>query len=116
MDRLKIVWEDLVSRQRFQIGSLEKIDGEFRFTYYMPTLEQAKEKGFKGLVGFPDFNVVYSNKDMFPIFECRLPDKRRPDIKEILHKYAVEKFDAFELLKVTGGKLPTDTLEFYKED
>ncbi|MBU3181659.1 hypothetical protein [Clostridium psychrophilum] len=44
---------------------------------------------------------------MFPAFSSRLPDKRRKDVKEILAKY-----DAFELLKKSGGKLPIDSLKF----
>ena len=38
--------------------------------------------------------------------------ERRKDVKEILAKYKLEKYDAFELLKKSGGKLPTDSLEF----
>ncbi|MCB2298617.1 hypothetical protein [Clostridium tagluense] len=49
---------------------------------------------------------------MFPAFSSRLPDKRRKDVKEILAKYKLEKYDSFELLKKSGGKLPIDCLEF----
>ena len=40
-----------------------------------------------------------------------MPDKRRKDVKEILTKYKLDKYDAFELLRKSGGKLPTDSLE-----
>ncbi|MGH4138243.1 hypothetical protein [Clostridium sp.] len=49
---------------------------------------------------------------MFPAFSSRLPDKRIRDVKEILIKYGLEKYDVFELLKKNGGKLPIDSLKF----
>ena len=69
-------------------------------------------KGFEPLIAFPNLDEVYESYDIFPAFSSRLPDKRRKDVKEILEKYKLEVYDAFELLKKSGGKLPTDSLEF----
>ena len=38
----------------------------------------------------------------------------RPEIKEILETYGMTEYDAFELLKRSGAKLPTDNYEFVK--
>jgi hypothetical protein len=63
-------------------------------------------------VAFPNLEVIYESREVFPAFSSSLPDRRRKDIKEILSKYKLEKYEAFELLEKSGGKLPTDSLEF----
>lgn len=110
-DFLYLVWKDFNTRQRYVVGELSK-NGKYNFKYKIEDLNKAIMKGFEPLIAFPDINEVYESYDIFPAFSSRLPDKRRKDIKEILTKYKLEKYDAFELLKNSGGKLPTDSLEF----
>ena len=110
-DYIYLIWKDYKSRQRYIVGELSK-NGKYEFKYRIKDLDNAIEKGFEPLVAFPNINEVYENYDVFPAFSSRLPDKRRKDVKEILVKYKLEKYDAFELLKKSGGKLPTDSLEF----
>jgi len=110
-DYLYLVWKDYKSRQRYIIGELSR-NGKYEFKYLEDGLNKAIENGFEPLIAFTNTNEVYNNYEMFPAFSSRLPDKRRRDIKEILSKYNLEKYDAFDLLKNGGGKLPTDSLEF----
>jgi len=110
-DYLYVIWKDYKTRQRYIVGELSK-NGKFEFKYRIKDLDKAIEKGFKPLIAFANINEVYESYNMFPAFSSRLPDKRRRDIKEILEKYKLEKYDAFELLKKSGGKLPIDSLEF----
>lgn len=74
--------------------------------------DEAVSNGFEPLIAFQDIYEIYESQALFPAFSSRLPDRRRKDIKEILVRYKLERYDAFELLKKSGGKLPTDTLEF----
>jgi len=111
MNTLEVVWKDLNTRQRFVIGILTK-GKEYSFRYKLESIGKAYEKGFKGLVAFPDSNKEYTNTVMFPAFATRLPDEKRRDIKKILSKHNLKDYDSFELLKKSGGKSPIDTLEF----
>lgn len=110
-DYIYLIWKDYKTRQRYIIGELSK-NGKYEFKYRLEDVDNAIQKGFESLIAFPNINEVYENYDIFPAFSSRLPDKRRKDAKEILAKYKLEKYDAFELLKKSGGKLPTDSLEF----
>lgn len=110
-DYLSVIWKDADTGARFEIGRLSK-NGCYEFSYIKDNLIRAKSKGFEAIVAFPDFDKTYENIDLFPAFSSRLPDRRRKDISVILSRYGLETFDAFELLRKSGGKLPTDTLEF----
>ena len=110
-DYIWVVWRDSVSSQRYIIGEISK-NGQYEFKYRINQVDEARQKGFENLVAFPDLNKLYTNKELFPAFSSRLPDKRRRDIKEILSKYNLDQYDSFELLKRSGGKLPTDSFEF----
>lgn len=110
-DYIYLIWKDYKTRQRYIVGELSK-NGKYEFKYRIKDVDSAIKEGFEPLIAFPNINEVYENYDIFPAFSSRLPDKRRKDVKEILAKYKLEKYDAFELLKKSGGKLPTDSLEF----
>ena len=111
IDYIYLIWKDYKTRQRYIIGELSK-NGKYEFKYRVKEMDNAIKNGFEPLVAFPNINEIYKSYDIFAAFSSRLPDKRRKDMKEILAKYKLEKYDAFELLKKSGGKLPTDSLEF----
>ncbi len=110
LDYIFVVWQDPKSRSKFVIGTLTR-NGHYEFTYG-EELEQAKKCGFTPLVAFPSFEKKYVEDTVFPTFSCRLPDAKRKDINRILADYGLKEYDEFELLKKSGARLPTDTLEF----
>lgn len=110
-DYIYLVWKDHNTRQRYIVGELSR-NGKYEFKYRIKDVNKAINNGFEPLIAFPSIDEVYESYDIFPAFSSRLPDKRRKDVKEILTKYKLEVYDAFELLKKSGGKLPTDSLEF----
>ena len=110
-DYIYLVWKDHSTRQRYIVGELSR-NGKYKFEYRIEDVNKAINNGFEPLIAFPSLDEVYESYDIFPAFSSILPDKRRKDIKEILAKYKLETYDAFELLKKSGGKLPTDSLEF----
>ncbi|GCD11646.1 hypothetical protein [Clostridium tagluense] len=101
-DYLYLIWKDYKTRQKYIIGELSK-NGKYEFKYRINDVDNAIKNGFEPLIAFANINEVYESYDMFPAFSSRLPDKRRKDVKEILAKYELEKYDAFELLKKSGG-------------
>lgn len=110
LDFIYVVWKDVKSRVNFIIGILTR-NGCYEFRYGAD-VRKAQKAGFTPLVAFPSFETAYQASELFPTFACRLPDRKRRDINNILQKYGLAEYDEFELLKRSGAKLPTDTLSF----
>lgn len=110
-DYLYLVWKSTKTRQQYIIGQLSK-NGTYEFKYSNDIQKAIDEGGFNLLVSFNDTKQLYTNDELFPAFSSRLPDRKRKDIKDILAKYGLEKYDAYELLKKSGAKLPIDNLQF----
>lgn len=106
-----LIWKDHKTRQRYIVGKLSK-NSHYEFEYFKDEVKKAIQCGFEPLIAFHDIEYVYRNEEIFPAFSSRLPDRRRKDIKEVLTKYDLKKYDEFELLKKSGARLPIDTLEF----
>ncbi len=109
-DYLFLIWKSGQSGKQYIVGQLTKNSGyEFK---YCEEVKEALEDGFVPLLCFPDLGKVYRNERLFSIFSSRLPDKKRKDIRDILKKYGLEKYDEYMLLKRSGARLPIDGLEF----
>ncbi len=111
-DLVYLVWTDIKTGNKYKVAELYKIDNEFYFRYILENVKEAQKNGFKLLIAFPQINALYDNPKLFAIFAARLPEPSRPEIKEILETYGMTEYDAFELLKRSGAKLPTDNYEF----
>ena len=109
-DYLYLVWQDKVSRRQYIVGQLSK-NGRYEFCY-SNEIEEAQKAGFELLVAFNDRNKIYYSDTLFMAFASRLPDKKRKDIQQILQKYGLQEYDAYELLKASGASLPIDSLKF----
>ncbi|MEI3336536.1 MAG: HipA N-terminal domain-containing protein [Clostridium sp.] len=108
---LYLVWSDYITKEKFIVGKLYKNE-KYVFEYEIEGVKEAEKKGFKPLVAFPNIYEKYESNVIFPAFSSRLPDKRRKDMDEILKTYGMDKYDTFELLRKSGGKLPIDNFEF----
>lgn len=111
-DLVYLVWTDIKTGDKYKVAELYKMDNEFYFRYILENVKEAQKNGFKLLIAFPQINALYDNPKLFAIFATRLPEPTRPEIKEILETYGMTEYDAFELLKRSGAKLPTDNYEF----
>ncbi len=109
-DYIYVIWKEPDTRRQYTIGELVK-NGCYQFSYGYE-VEQAIEKGFKGFICFDNFKETYYSDVLFPAFSSRLPDQRRRGIERILKRYGLDEYDAYELLKRSGAKLPTDNYEF----
>lgn len=109
-DYLYLIWQDSVSRRQFIVGQLSK-NGKYEFRY-SDDISLALEAGFHPLVAFEDISKTYYCDQLFPAFACRLPDRKRKDIDSILQKYGLKEYDAYQLLKASGARLPIDHLHF----
>lgn len=75
-------------------------------------VNEAVKAGFTPLISFENLERMYTSDELFSVFSSRLPDRKRKDIDKILSKYGLEEYDAYQLLKMSGAKLPIDNLYF----
>ena len=107
---LYLVWQCTSNGRQYIVGELSK-NKQYEFCY-CEEIEEAMRNGFKPLISFSKTDVVYRSEELFPAFSSRLPDRKRKDIDKILNQYGLNEYDAYELLKRSGAKLPTDNLQF----
>lgn len=106
---LYLIWKNPNTRRNFTVGKLTK-DDKYRFEY-CEEYKMALDSGWKLLEAFPE-EKEYTSQELFAAFACRLPDRKRRNIKDILKKYNLSDYDGYELLKRSSGRLPIDTYEF----
>ncbi|HBY20666.1 MAG: hypothetical protein A2Y24_02470 [Clostridiales bacterium GWE2_32_10] len=74
---------------RYVIGELTYVENEYIFKYNSK-LSEAEDEGFTFYPGFPDRNKEYRSRNLFINVSTRLPNKDRPDYKEILERYGLD--------------------------
>lgn len=109
-DYLHLVWKQPKTRRRYVVGELSK-NGQFEFLYGKE-VNAALAEGFEPIIAFPDIKKRYKSDKLFSVFAGRLPDPKRKGINNIIAKYGLEQYDAYQLLKRSGARLPIDQLEF----
>lgn len=114
---LWLIWQNVETRQRYHVGNLIYDNGTYKFYYEKKgnrrKLSEALHNGYKPHLAFPDVDKVYTSDKLFGPFERRLPDKRRPDFKELLAELGLPyDYTEMDLLRATGGRLATDSYEF----
>lgn len=105
---LRVFWIDNLGLWQ-HIGTLSRDEKGFHFHY--EDLRSAKANGFLSLVEFPDQGRRYSSPKLFLTFSERLPDIRRPDLKELRSSLGLtDDSDPFEVLSRSSGALATDRI------
>lgn len=111
---LLVVWQDVVSRTYYNIGTLSHYNGYYEFTYVSKNkLMGALEQGYMLHPAFPVIEKTYRAKTLFPAFDRRIPSSDRADFKAILADLNLEE-DAskMEILGTTRGRLASDSYSF----
>lgn len=113
---LWLTWKEPETSERFVIGLLTYNNNKYYFEYLQDegknNLEEAMKKGFKLLPAFPE-EKKYESDTLFYTFLNRLPNRKRKVVQELVKENILsENFSDFDLLKETGGRLPTDPFEF----
>lgn len=107
---LLVVWGDPNSSLYFHVGKLINYDSEYIFEYTHHNslanrrLHDAINHGFYAYPRFPDLYKKYKSKELFPIFNRRIPSPNRSDYNYILGELSLPKSaDKVDLLKATRG-------------
>jgi HipA-like protein len=111
IDYIYLAWQEPSTGRYYIVGQLAQKNKGYEFSYGYE-VEKALQRGFKLLIPFADLHKVYRSDTLFPTFSSRLPDKKRRGIEKILAKYGLKEYDAFNLLKRSGARLPIDNLWF----
>ncbi|WP_313888621.1 hypothetical protein [Mycolicibacterium sp. CBMA 226] len=82
-------------------------DYQFQYLDGVSTVE-----GFRPFIGFPDFNSLYISTRLWPFFELRVMDRKRPDFPEYVSWLGL-KPDAstLDILSRSGGGNKGDTVQ-----
>lgn len=110
--RLLLVWKNPESRQRYLIGHLlrDKRGYHFQYESQLPrSLHDACGAGFSLIEGFGNPKGQWSSPCLFSLFARRLP---AGEMDCVLAELALALDPSMEYLRKTGGRLPTDSLEF----
>lgn len=103
--KLMLKWKN--KDKVFNLGILEKNENKYLFNINEEELQQAMQNGCTGIGMLREEAKQIDNK-LFSFFANRIPKEDNINIKEILTKYNLEKYDDMELLKLTKARLITD--------
>jgi HipA-like protein len=80
-------------------------------TYSFHYLAAFEGKKLAPLPGFPQLDKVYTATELFPFFRERIPDMRRPEVREQMKNQNISEEDLFALLVQLGRRTVTDSFE-----
>ena len=91
---LYLAWQAPQSRRWFPVGRLDAEQDEngsrYEF-YYVEGAQEAREAAdFLMVPGFPELNAPYRSEKLFPFFENRLMNRRRPERAEYLRQLGLD--------------------------
>jgi HipA-like protein len=90
-----------------QVAELGKVEGKYFFRY----LDAFREKGLDPLPGLPDNGKPLESVELFPFFEERIPDTRRPEIRERMQEMGLSDEDKLALLGALSRRTVTDSYQ-----
>lgn len=102
---LMVKWNELL------IGYLMRQEGVgYLFKYDKEGINLARQNGYRYLIGFKDLRKTYVSDHLFPAFLSRIPTKQRRDLQDKLNSFGIEKYDEFDYLVASKGRLHTDAI------
>ena len=85
---LYLAWQAPQSRRWFPVGRLdaeqEENGSRYEFSYVEGAREARETADFLMVPGFPELDAPYHSEKLFPFFENRLMNRRRPERAEYL--------------------------------
>ena len=113
---LFLAWQDKRSRQWFPVGRLDADAGNAAYRFrYVGGAERAQQwVGFPGLLEFPDLHGDYRSRELFPIFQNRVMNRKRPDFADYVRRLDLpDDADSIAILSANGGRRQTDSYEVF---
>ena len=80
MRRFAIAWRNRQRHTISPVGVLDHLPRGYRFQYLEGVGDSVE--GFRPFVGFPDLNRIYESTRLWPFFNLRVMDRKRPDFAQ----------------------------------
>lgn len=112
VEHLVVTWQHPETRDVSPVGLLAWDGASYSFDY----LEAARDvDDFRLLLGFPELTEHYTSAELFPIFQERVLDPKRPDFERYVTDLRLDSETAspWEQLARSGGGSESDTLQLY---
>lgn len=107
--RFAVAWRNRVRRSIHDVAVLDVESGIYRFQYLSRVGESVD--GFRPFIGFPDLNRVYESRRLWPFFDLRVMDRRRPDYPQYVRWLGLAaEADRLDILARSGGEQKGDTV------
>ena len=100
--RFAITWRNRVKREITPVAVLDNFGpADYQFQY----LDGVNEvEGFRPFIGFPDFKTIYLSTRLWPFFELRVMDRKRPDFAEYVNWLGLQSdASTLDILSRSGG-------------
>jgi hypothetical protein len=111
--RLVVAWQHPIERSIQPVGFLTRTNDAFTFGYIRNALTVLD---FPGLLGFDDLYGTYESAELFPLFEQRAMDPRRPDFHRYVDRLGLEgEPGPWEQIARSQGHREGDTIQLFPE-
>jgi hypothetical protein len=107
--RFAIAWRNRQRRVITPVGVLDHWSGGHRFQY-LDGVGDCVE-GFRPFIGFPDLNYVYESDRLWPFFDLRVMDRKRPDYTQYVRWLGLTvEASRVDILSRSGGERKGDSV------
>ncbi|VBA45629.1 hypothetical protein LAUMK191_00426 [Mycobacterium attenuatum] len=107
--RFAITWRNRLMRRISPVAVLDDLGTEYQFQYLAGA---GDVDGFRPFVGFPDLKGVYRAKRLWPFFELRIMDRKRPDFVEYASWLGLTPLaSTLDILSRSGGSNKADSVQ-----
>jgi hypothetical protein len=107
--RFAVAWRNRQRRVITPVGVLDHRAGGYRFQY-LDRIGDSVE-GFRPFIGFPDLNRVYESDRLWPFFDLRVMDRKRPDYPQYVRWLGLTvEASRLDILSRSGGERKGDSV------
>ncbi|WP_324666996.1 Putative restriction endonuclease, HIRAN domain-containing protein [Mycobacterium canetti] len=100
--RFAVAWRNRQLRVITPVGELDYRAGGYRFQYLEGV--GGSVAGFRPFIGFPDLNRVYESARLWPFFDLRVMDRKRPDYPQYVRWLGLTvEASRLDILSRSGG-------------
>ncbi len=108
--RFGVAWRNRVRRSIHDVAVLDVDPDAYAYRFqYLEGVESVD--GFRPFIGFPDLDRVYESPRLWPFFDLRVMDRRRPDYSQYVRWLGLPTdADRLDILSRSGGEQKGDTV------
>lgn len=107
--RFAVAWRNRPLRLIAPVAVLDHSAAGYRFQYLAGVRHDVE--GFRPFIGFPDLERVYESSRLWPFFDLRVMDPKRPDFPEYVRQLGLPaNASRLDILSRSGGEQKGDSV------